>query len=252
MSCVFWKYLFQCDWQEERGFGEQIVAKDIESGRVFSCDWLGKGDYIVSISGYGRIYGQDKIESMEVVDEKLYFRIKRQKSNHGECTEEHDYDCFYTLRVTMENGELKPVALFDSETVGENYVPFLDEKKVKDVFTKHLIKHLGYSSEEAELAASDFPNPYSNSYLDEEYLENTKVDGIEYEKNACVTSLWKCGIVGVPMFRFYTYYAIEDIPNRTVEEYLAARKLFQVEGLVEEDFPSQEEMDEREHATFFC
>ena len=40
------------------------------------------------------------------------------------------------------------------------------------------------------------------------------------------------------MFRFYTYYAAEDIPNHLVGEYMAARKLYQVEDLDEEDFPA--------------
>lgn len=112
---------------------------------------------------------------------------------------------------------------------------YLDLKGIRDAFAKHMMKYRGYSEQEAAIAVSDFPDPYSLPYLDEEYICEETIDGKEYEKNASYTSFWKCGIEDVPMFRFYTYYAIEDIPNHTVGEYRSARKLYQTDELDEED-----------------
>lgn len=60
---------------------------------------------------------------------------------------------------------------------------------------------------------------------------------MEYEKNASYTMFWRIGLNDVPVFRFYTYYCTEDIPGRTVGEYMNARKLYQVEELNLRDFP---------------
>lgn len=128
---------------------------------------------------------------------------------------------------------------------------YLDINGIKDAFAKHLMKHCGYSKSEAQIAVSDFPDPYCLPYLDEEYICNETIDGEEYEKNASYTSFWKCGIQGIPMFRFYTFYAIDDIPNRTVGEYKNARKLYQIDDLNEDDFPSEEDLEEESSSTFF-
>lgn len=114
---------------------------------------------------------------------------------------------------------------------------YLDKSGIQNAFAEHLIQHRGYSTEEAKIAVSDFPDPYRLPYLDEEYIDNVEIEGIEYEQCACYTSLWRCGIDGVPAFKFYTYYAANDIPNSTVQEYMDARKLYQIDGLDDLDFP---------------
>ena len=128
---------------------------------------------------------------------------------------------------------------------------YLDLQGIKDAFAKHMMMYRGYSEDEARIAVSDFPDPYSLPYLDEEYIGNVTIDGMEYEKNASFTSFWKCGIWGVPMFRFYTYYAVADIPNNKVGEYMKARKLYQVDDLDDDDFPSEEDMEEEASNTLF-
>ena len=128
---------------------------------------------------------------------------------------------------------------------------YLDIQGVKDALAKHMMLHRGYSEIEAQIAVSDFPNPYNLPYLEEEYICDEIIDGVKYEKNASYTSFWKCGIEGVPMFRYYTYYAIDDIPHKKVREYMKARKLFQVDDLNDDDFPSEEEMEEASSSTFF-
>ena len=114
---------------------------------------------------------------------------------------------------------------------------YLDKQGIKDAFAAHLKRYRGYSEEEAEIAVSDFPNPYELPYLFEDYIDDVTIEGNEYEMRASYTLLWQCGIFDVPMFCFYTYYLSEDIPNNKVGEYMNARKLFQVEDLNEEDFP---------------
>ncbi len=120
---------------------------------------------------------------------------------------------------------------------------YLDVDGIKRAFADHLIKYRDYSESEAVIAVSDFPNPYELPYLDEEFICEEEIDGIEYNKYASVTNLWKCGIYDMPTFRFYTYYATEDIPNHKVGEYISARKLYQVDDLDDGDFPQENNPD---------
>lgn len=114
---------------------------------------------------------------------------------------------------------------------------YLSVEEIKKAFAHHLMKYRGYSEAEAEMAVYDFPDPYSNCYLNEDFIEHVEIDGISYEKNASSTSLWRVGIEDVPEFFFYTYYRDEDIPNHKVGEYKKAQKLYQVENLDKGDFP---------------
>lgn len=120
---------------------------------------------------------------------------------------------------------------------------YLDIHGIKQAFAEHMKKYRGYSDEEAAIAVSDFPDPYGNCYLDEDYLEDCEIDGVEYEKNASHTAFWRIGINDVPMFKFYTYYCMDDIPNHKVGEYMNARKLFQVDDLDASDFPEEDTSD---------
>lgn len=116
---------------------------------------------------------------------------------------------------------------------------YLNIDEIKQAFAEHLIKYRGYTAEEADMAVYDFPNPYSNCYLDEDYIGLCEIDGVAYKQYASNTVLWRAGIHGVPNFFFYTYYREEDVKNRTVGEYMKARKLFQVDDLDPEDFPKE-------------
>ena len=116
---------------------------------------------------------------------------------------------------------------------------YLSIGEIKNAFAKHLIKYRDYSIEEAQIAVSDFPDPYNNCYLNEEFIDHVEIDGVSYEKNASSTSLWRVGMHGVPDFCFYTYYCDEDIPNHKVGEYMNARKLYQVDNLDKKDFPNK-------------
>ncbi|MBE6618413.1 MAG: hypothetical protein E7626_01355 [Ruminococcaceae bacterium] len=116
---------------------------------------------------------------------------------------------------------------------------YLTIDEIKQAFADHLMKYRGYSPEEADMAVSDFPDPYSNCYLNEEYIGHCEIDGVAYEQNASSTVLWRVGIPNVPDFFFYTYYREEDIESRTVGSYMNARKLFRVDDLDAEDFPEE-------------
>ena len=106
---------------------------------------------------------------------------------------------------------------------------YLDIEGIKEVFGKHMMKYRGYSEAEAKMAVYDFPDPYRNPYLIEEYDGDETVDGVDYQVYSDYTDLTRCDIDDVPPFRFYTLYRKEDIPNHKVGEYMAARKLFRLE-----------------------
>lgn len=117
---------------------------------------------------------------------------------------------------------------------------YLDEKGIKEAFAKHLITHRGYSKTEAAMAVSDFPDSYTLPYLDEDYVGEETIDGVSYEKYSSYTCLWRVGIADVPMFRFYTYYNSDDVRDNLVGSYINAHKLYQVDNLDDDDFPSQD------------
>lgn len=114
---------------------------------------------------------------------------------------------------------------------------YLDLDGIRAIFGEHLMIHRGYTPEEVAIAVSDFPDPYANCYLDESYVGDIEIDGEVYEQCASYTNLWRVGMVGVPEFRFYTYYRQSDIPNTLVTEYINAKKLYRVEDLNKKDFP---------------
>lgn len=114
---------------------------------------------------------------------------------------------------------------------------YLSIDEIKKEFANHLKKYRGYTDEEAAIAVSDFPNPYSNCYLDEDWVGDCEIEEVAYKKYTSSTALWRVGMPNVPDFFFYTYYRTEDVPNNKVGEYMNARKLFQIEELDAEDFP---------------
>ncbi len=124
MSCVFEPYLFQCNSYGERG-RFFIYAKNMETGEETKCDWLGKGDVFLTDSGFGRFYVQDVIKSVDIENGQLVFHVHRNKSSapeyvsstEGEYRDDFDFDTDYKLIITLESGELRPVAVFDTDTV---------------------------------------------------------------------------------------------------------------------------------------
>ena len=113
---------------------------------------------------------------------------------------------------------------------------YLKVDEVKAAFGNHLTACLGYSKAEVSLAVSDFPDPYANCYLNEEFVGKCVIDGEEYEQYASYTAFERIGI-DAPPFCFYTFYCKADIPNSTDGEYRNARKLYQVDDLDDSDFP---------------
>ena len=117
---------------------------------------------------------------------------------------------------------------------------YLNLKGIRAAFAQHLRKYRGYSDVEAAMAVADFPDPYNLPYLEEEFISDEEIDDKEYEKYASVANLQLCGIDDVPVFKFYTYYNADDVASHKVEAYMRARKLYQVDDLDEDDFPSSD------------
>jgi hypothetical protein len=108
------------------------------------------------------------------------------------------------------------------------FMKYLSIEEIKQAFAKHMMKYRGYTSEEAEIAVSDFPDPYSNCYLDEKYIGSCWINGVEYDKYASNTDLWRVAIHNVPNFFFYAYESADG------------HKLYQVDDLEVKDFPLME------------
>lgn len=112
---------------------------------------------------------------------------------------------------------------------------YINEEGIREAFAQYLIDKAHYSEREAKVAVSDFPNPYENEYLTEEYIGEIEIEGEMYEQNACKCMLWRLGMK-VKDFMFYEYYKMSDIPNKQVGEYMNATKLYSVDDLDKRDF----------------
>lgn len=99
LSCVFKDYLFQCGHSGERG-RFYIFAKNILTGNVIKCDWLGKGDVFVNINGYGRFYVQDTINSISAQGDTLVFDVTRKRSSSSANSDK--YDVFGKMKVSQK------------------------------------------------------------------------------------------------------------------------------------------------------
>jgi tetratricopeptide (TPR) repeat protein len=141
LSCVFKDYLFQCGHSGERG-RFFIYAKNIFTGNVQKCDWLGKGDIFVVINGFGRFYVQDTINTVSVQNETLVFDVTRKKSSRTENTDKYDIDTDYSLKVTIENGQFKPIAFFNIEPE----MPISSEKSTQGEAKKEEVGHISNNS----------------------------------------------------------------------------------------------------------
>lgn len=115
LACIYKSYLFQSNHSGERECF-YIYAKNIETGNVVKCDWLGKGDVFVNINGFGRFYVQDTINDFGVENDELVFHIERRKCNNETPLDKYDIDTEYILKVTIENGQFKPVTIFNIES----------------------------------------------------------------------------------------------------------------------------------------
>ncbi len=114
---------------------------------------------------------------------------------------------------------------------------YLDIDGIREAFFAHLAQTVEYTEEEAETSFAEFPDPFGTAYLLEEYLGDCEIDGEQYSRCASWTDFWSIGVYEVPVFRYYTYYRASDAPNHQAGEYMAAKRLFQVDDLDEEDFP---------------
>lgn len=98
-------------------------------------------------------------------------------------------------------------------------------------FKEYCKNVLGYSENEAELAAVDMKTPYDTPYVFEEYEMMLTFENVEYEVRFCYTNFDACGLFyleNVEPFEFYTLYDKSTIKNGTVGEYKNARKKFVV------------------------
>lgn len=61
---------------------------------------------------------------------------------------------------------------------------YLNEEQIKEAFVKYLEQYQYCDAADASFVASEFPNPYTNGYLEEEFIESVSIGGEEYEKDA--------------------------------------------------------------------
>lgn len=119
MNCVFHGYLFQVNRSGELGrFG--ITGRNVNDGSLTQFNWLSdKAKYIV-INGYGRFYSQDSVKSVSVNNDKMIFKVSREKSSDPRkkeaSTDKYDIDVEYDLVVEFISGKFKATRMFPAIT----------------------------------------------------------------------------------------------------------------------------------------
>jgi len=120
---------------------------------------------------------------------------------------------------------------------------YLSLTEIKEAFERHLMQYRGASLDEARLVTSEFPELLKNAYLIEKTLCEVEIDGERYEKRAdrINFAFFPDDMLPpfegeTPEFRFYTYYNLDRMPERTMLEYARAQRLFQTQALDPNDF----------------
>ena len=120
---------------------------------------------------------------------------------------------------------------------------YLSLEELRNDFINYLVKYQFCEVSDANYIALEFPDPYANPYLREDYIGVETINDEKYQSYAsCVDFSMFYSFSNDLPYRFYTYYLVSDImPNRTVGDYRKARKLFSLVPLNEknDDFPLQ-------------
>lgn len=120
---------------------------------------------------------------------------------------------------------------------------YLSINELRENFADYLMKYQYCTPSDARMIAQEFPDPYTNPYLQEEWIGTETINGEKYQSYAsCVDFSMFYSFSNALPYRFYTYYLVSDLmPNRTVGDYRKARKLFALVPLAEinDDFPLQ-------------
>ena len=128
---------------------------------------------------------------------------------------------------------------------------YLSKDELRQAFIEYLEKYQNCSHTDALIAASDFPDPYSLPYHKEEYLGEETIEGEKYEQNASWLdfSMFRT-FSNNPVFRFYTYYRLEDVQDHLVKHYMSAKTLYELVPVGEENDDFPEISDEEESFCF--
>lgn len=117
--------------------------------------------------------------------------------------------------------------LFDIDTIAA--ADLLDTPALLDAYKQYLMNSLHFDRQYADMASDDMRNPYTTPYVEARYEGTVCVDGESYTVDSCFPNLVYCDIPGAdqaPPFEFLMLIKNSDIPNSTVDEYIAAEKRY--------------------------
>ena len=106
---------------------------------------------------------------------------------------------------------------------------YMTEEDIVLAFKQYLMEVQGLSANDAEIGATEFPDPYSQCYLQEDWVEDTEIEGQKVEVRRCWTDFgMMCTFDNSKPFRFYKYIFTPEGFGNTVGEYRAAKKLYRL------------------------
>lgn len=109
LNCIFHNYLFQAENSNQR-VEDGIKAQDVETGKIFTCDWLSELTYQKAIFDRKFYASIDRVDDVYVEQEKLVFKIFRKEYNprYGEDEQqERIIEIGYNLIVEYIDNQFK-------------------------------------------------------------------------------------------------------------------------------------------------
>ena len=112
---------------------------------------------------------------------------------------------------------------------------YLKEKELQKHFTYLLMKELCLDEEESKYLISYYMNPCQSTCLREEFILETEIDNVLWEKRACILDL-SCLGVKKPIYKYYIFYNRNKMEDLSVESYMNTEKMYQLTKINKNDF----------------
>lgn len=120
-NIVYNGYLFQVNEHGEVG-DYNIIARNIEDGKLIEYEWLSDKAIYVSVNGFGRFNCQDQVKKVFIKDDKLIFTVSRTKSKdpyHEYQPDKYDINTQYNLVVEYKAGRFVATKVFLDDAASE-------------------------------------------------------------------------------------------------------------------------------------
>lgn len=112
---------------------------------------------------------------------------------------------------------------------------YIEENELKKHFIDILMNQLCLDEEEAKYLIAYYMDPFKRSCLREEFISETEIDNVLWEKRACILDLSSLGLKK-PIYKYYVFYNRNKMEDLSVESYANTEKRYQITKIKKTDF----------------